>query len=123
MLARRCPRRASRATRLPELAEVLCEFLAGSSPVGFDAVAKLDHVTLEVELVLLEPRNVEFFARCSALELAVDVLVVVADDPKQCQWPLKLFSSGNAYLVMMPVVLNPSVLWVTKNMPLSLIGP
>jgi hypothetical protein len=38
-------------------------------------------VALELELVLLEPADVEFLARGAALELAVDVLFVVADDP------------------------------------------
>ena len=53
-----------------------------SRPVGLDAVAEFDHVALEVELVLLEPRDVELLARCTALQLTVDVLVVVADNPK-----------------------------------------
>ena len=66
------------------MAEVLCELLASSCPISFDAVAELDHVALEVELVLLEPRDVELLARCAALQLAVDVLVVIADDPRCC---------------------------------------
>jgi len=84
LLARGCAGRAGRATRLPELAEVFAEFLAGGCPVCFDAVAQLGHGALDVELVLLEPGDVEFFARGAAFELAVDVLVVVADDSGMC---------------------------------------
>jgi hypothetical protein len=82
MLSGRRPRRARRTTRLPELAEIFCEFLASGGPVRFDGVAELDHVALEVEFVFLEPRDVEFFAAGAALELPVDVLVIVADDPR-----------------------------------------
>jgi hypothetical protein len=81
LLAGGSPGRAARATRLPEVAEVLCELLARGGPVGLDAVAELDHVALEVELVLLEPRHVELLARGAALQLAVDVLVVVTNNP------------------------------------------
>lgn len=81
LLAGRGPGRAGRATRLPEVAEVFCELLASGGPIGLDAVAELDHVALEVELVLLEPRHVELLARGAALQLAVDVLVVVANNP------------------------------------------
>ena len=69
---------------MPELAEVFAEFLAGCCPVCFDAVAELGHGALDVELVLLEPGDVEFFAGRAAFELAVDVLVVVADDSGVC---------------------------------------
>jgi len=69
---------------LPELAEVFAEFLASCCPVCFDAVTQLGHGALDVELVLLEPGDVEFFARGAAFELAVDVLVVVADDSGVC---------------------------------------
>lgn len=77
-------RRAGRTASLPELAEVFCELLPCSRPVRLDAVAKLDHVALEVKLVLLEPRNVELLARCAALQLAVDILVVIANDSRYC---------------------------------------
>lgn len=80
LLARGCAGGAGRPARLPELAEVFAEFLAGCCPVCFDAVTQLGHGALNVELVLFEPGHVEFFARCAAFELAVDVLVVVADD-------------------------------------------
>ena len=123
MLSCRRPCRARRTTRLPELAEVFREFLAGGSPVGLYGVAELDHVALEVEFVFLEPRDVEFFARGAALELAVDVLVVVADDPKYVSIVSWTESVVRTNLVMMPVVERPSVRWVTRNMPLSLMGP
>ena len=38
-------------------------------------------MALEVELVLLEPGDVEFLARGAALELAGNVFLVVTDDP------------------------------------------
>lgn len=69
---------------MPELAEVLCELLSSRGPVSFDAVAEFYHIALEVELVFLEPGNVELLARCTTLQLAVDVLVVIADDPTLC---------------------------------------
>jgi hypothetical protein len=74
------PGRAGGTTRLPELAEVFGKLLAGCGPVRLNAVAQLGHGALDVELVLLQPRHVEFLAGGSALELAVNVLVVVADD-------------------------------------------
>jgi hypothetical protein len=40
-------------------------------------------MTLEVQLVLLEPADVEFLARGTALELACNVLLVVADNPSE----------------------------------------
>jgi hypothetical protein len=122
-LARGRPRRTGRSARLPELPNVLAELLPSCSPICLYAVAELGHVALEIELVLLQPRHVEFSAGGSTLELAIDVLVVVADDPA---WLLVVKDRGQlamSYLVMMPVVLRPSVLWVTKNMPFSLMGP
>jgi hypothetical protein len=38
-------------------------------------------VALDVELVLLEPRNVELLARSTTLQLAGDVLLVVSNNP------------------------------------------
>jgi hypothetical protein len=42
-------------------------------------------MALELELVLLEPADVEFLAGSAALELARDVLLVVADNPVGCE--------------------------------------
>lgn len=39
-------------------------------------------MTLKVQLVLLEPRNIELLARSSTLQLASDVFLVVADNPR-----------------------------------------
>jgi hypothetical protein len=120
-LSRGCPCWAGGATRLPELADVLAEFLTGGGPVCLDAVAELGHVALQIELALLQPRDVQFSARCAALELAVDILVIVTDNPvliSNCSGP----TWGMSYLVMIPVVLRPSVLWVTRNMPFSFNG-
>ena len=71
----------SRPRRLQELPDVLAEFLARGYPVGADVVAQGGECVFEVELVLLEPGDVEVLAGGAALELAGDVFVVVADDP------------------------------------------
>jgi hypothetical protein len=54
--------------------------LAGGGPVAADVVAQVLDVALELELVLLEPADVELLAGGAALELAGDVFLVVADD-------------------------------------------
>lgn len=72
---------ASADIGLPELTEFLAQFLSGRRPVVLDAVTKLCHITLDVQLVLLQPRHVEFLAGCAALELPLDVLVIVTDNP------------------------------------------
>ena len=54
-LTGRSPSWTSRSARLPELAEIFGEFLASGGPVGLDAVAELNHVPLEIKLVLLQP--------------------------------------------------------------------
>lgn len=77
----------------PELAQLAGELLAGGGPVGADVIAQLLYVALEVELVLLEPADVEFLAGGAALELTRNVLFVVADDPVCRQYWLFLFSS------------------------------
>jgi len=73
-------RRCRPAPHLPELFQLFAKLLARSGPVVSDAVAELGDVSFEVELVLFEPRHVEFLAGGTALELAGDVLFVVADD-------------------------------------------
>lgn len=121
-LTSRGPGRTRRSARLPELAEVFGKLLAGCSPVVLDAVAQFDHVALEFKFVLLQPRDIELFTRSATFELAVNVLVVVANNPMR---RLARLSIGNCewnYFVMMPVVLRPSVRWVTRNIPFSLIG-
>jgi hypothetical protein len=42
-------------------------------------------MTLDVELVLLEPRNIELLASSAALELTRDVLFVVSNNPARMQ--------------------------------------
>lgn len=80
-------------------------------------------MALEVELILLEPRDVEFLTRRAALELAGNVLLVVADDPGSgVSYVQVCVERGFAYFVIIPVVLTPSVRWVTRNLPASLIG-
>lgn len=69
------------SARLPELPEFLAELLASGGPVGADRVAQLTHMALDVELVLLEPRNIELLARGAAFELASDVLLIISHDP------------------------------------------
>jgi hypothetical protein len=63
------------------LAEVFGEFLAGGGPVCFDAIAQLGHSPFDFKLVLLQPRDIELLAGSAALQLAVDILVVVAYNP------------------------------------------
>ena len=55
--------------------------MSGGRPVVADVFAQLLDVTLQVELVLLEPAYVELLARGAALELAGYVLFIVANDP------------------------------------------
>ncbi len=50
-----CSSWTDRPARLPELAEIFAELLSSCGPVQFDAVAKLGHVTLDVELIFLQP--------------------------------------------------------------------
>lgn len=73
--------RAVRPAAAPELSEFSSQLLTGHAPVVSDAVAKLGHVPLELQLVLLEPGHVELLPGSAPLELSCDVLVVVTDDP------------------------------------------
>ena len=45
-----------------------------------DVLAELGHVAFEVQLILLEPANVEFLTTGAALELACNVLFIITDD-------------------------------------------
>lgn len=71
---------ALRPTRGPELLQLAAKLLAGTGPVGNDVITKILHVTLEIQLVLLEPAHVEFLSGCASSELAGDVLFIVAND-------------------------------------------
>jgi hypothetical protein len=73
-------RRARGTAGLQQLPDVFAELLARGQPVGADVVAEAAECVFEVELVLLEPADVEVLAAGAALELARDVFVVVADD-------------------------------------------
>lgn len=80
-------------------------------------------MTFKIELVLFEPGDVEFLAGGTALELAGNVFLVVADDSVALLASFFLpCINGVAYFVMIPVVLTPSVLCVTRNLPASLSG-
>ncbi len=70
-----------RATGRPVLAQLPAELLAGGRPVHPNVIAQVLDVTLEVELVLLEPADVKLLTRRPALELAGDIFLVVPDDP------------------------------------------
>jgi hypothetical protein len=110
---------------LPELSEVFTELLAGCGPVCADRVTQFGDVALDVELVLLEPRNVELLASGAALELTRNVLFVVSNNPAHTQVSRCILEGGalsRSYFVMIPVVLTPSVRWVTRNIPFSLTG-
>ena len=71
---------ARRATAPPVLTQLLGQLLAGGGPVIADVVPKLDDVAFEVQLVFLEPADVEFLPRSTTLELACNVFLVVSDD-------------------------------------------
>jgi hypothetical protein len=122
------PRGALRAGGGPELFELAAEFLAGGGPVGADVVAQILDVALEFQLVFLEPADVKLLARGAALELAGDVFLVVADDSivmglaQFMFWYCESWWEMCAHFVMMPVVLTPSVRWVTRNLPAALMG-
>lgn len=100
-------------------------------------------MALQFDLVLLEPADVELLARGAALELPTDVLFVVTNDSVGEASQRGRGSAANCndglsraevvastlpqpvertHLVMMPVVLTPSVRWVTRNLPASLMG-
>lgn len=68
------------------MAQLLSKFLARRRPVGADVIAQILDVTLQFELVLLEPGDVELLSGGAALELAGNVLFIVAYDPmcKRC---------------------------------------
>ena len=66
---------------LPDLSQFTAQLLSRHRPVVFDVVAQFHHMPLNLELVLLQPRHVQFLARRSTLELSGDVLVVVANNP------------------------------------------
>ena len=72
---------ARRSAALPEALQLLRELLAGRGPVGADVLAQLGDVALDVQLVLLQPGDVELLAGRAAVELARDVLVIVTDNP------------------------------------------
>lgn len=71
-------------------------------------------MALDVQLVLLEPRNVQLLTRCATLELARNVCLVVTDDPEprisSAMGYETTKAKGSTYLVIIPVVLTPSVL-------------
>lgn len=67
-------------TILPELPQFLPDLAARTGPIETYAVPELGDVAAEIQLVLLEPADVEFLAGGAALELAGDVFFVVADD-------------------------------------------
>jgi hypothetical protein len=77
------PSRTAGTATLPEFVKLLSDFLACCRPVCTDTVPYLCDMTLEVKLIFLEPRNVEFLSRCSALELPGDIFLVVADNSSE----------------------------------------
>lgn len=66
---------------MQQLSNVLAEFLTCSEPIRANVIAKSIESGLEIELVLLEPRDIKVLSRRAALELASNVFVVVADNP------------------------------------------
>lgn len=84
----------------PVVAEFVAELAACGGPVVFDGFAEFEDVAFEVKLVFLEPGEVEFLTGSTALQLARDVLLVIAYDPvivRRCEWILR----RQPYLVIM----------------------
>ena len=80
-------------------------------------------MSLEIQLILFEPGDVELLPRGTALELASNIFLVIPYNPtRYVRNDRYMFRDLVNYFVIMPVVLTPSVLWVTKNLPASLIG-
>lgn len=117
------PGRAGRPTDGPELSKFLAQLCTGGGPVVGDVVAEILDVTLEVQLVLLEPADVQLLARASTLELSRNVLFVVTNNSIAfISFDLSWFQILVTYRVIRPVVLTPSVRWVTRNLPEALMG-
>lgn len=76
-------RRTLRSADGPVLAQLLGKILAGSSPVGADVLAQVLNVSLKVELILLEPADIELLPGSAALELTGNILLVIAHDSEQ----------------------------------------
>ncbi len=66
---------------LPELTEFFCKLLTSGRPIVTYVITQLEDMAFEVKLILLKPGDVKFFAGRTALELTVDVLLVVSHDP------------------------------------------
>jgi hypothetical protein len=81
-------------------------------------------MAFEVQLILFEPRDIELLAGGTAFKLPSDVFLVVADNPVIIISirPSEVQKTEGSHLVIIPVVLTPSVLCVTRNFPASLIG-
>ena len=81
LVVARCTSRAARSACLPELPQLLAQLLAGSRPVSADRISNFRNMTLQIQLVLLEPRDVELLSRSTALKLTGNVLLVITDNP------------------------------------------
>ena len=75
------PCRADWSATLPILSKFFAEFLAGRGPIVADALTQLCNVSFEVQLIFLEPGDIQFLTRGAALELASNIFLVVSDDP------------------------------------------
>jgi hypothetical protein len=58
----RGPRGALGSTRRPELSQLLAQLLSRRRPVAADVITQLLNVTLEIELILLQPADVELLS-------------------------------------------------------------
>lgn len=65
---------------VPEVTQFTAQFLTRRGPVVSDVVPDFRHMSFDFQLVLLEPRHVQFLSRGTALELTGDVLIVVANN-------------------------------------------
>ena len=57
--------------------------MAGCHPVAANAVSQLNDVTLKIQFIFLQPRDVELFTRCSTFELPGNILFIVSNNSKR----------------------------------------
>lgn len=119
------------STVLPQLSKFSAQLLTRGRPIVADVVSKFRYVASDFQLIFLEPGDVQLLSGRSPLKLTGDVLVIVADNSVQAIGMVTNLVFANhilkikeekSYLVMTPVVLTPSVLWVTRNFPRALMG-
>lgn len=118
------PSWAGWSTILPVLPQLLSEFNTCRRPVIAYAITQLCDMAFQIKLVLFKPGHIQFLTGGTAFELSSDVLLIVSNNSGGFLSASTYLISLReiTYLVMIPVVLTPSVLCVTRNLPAFLIG-